>query len=100
METQSFRKSMLIRILEQLQGYWSLAKGFLELIQQTDDETFITTLYQKIRATIANIQDRQEKERVQHQLKKMYAQQRSEAALMQQDQKEAEQLLDSLFLNI
>lgn len=100
METQSFRKSMLIRILEQLQGYWSLAKGFLELTQQTDDETFITTLYQKIRATIANIQDRQEKERVQHQLKKMYAQQRSEAALMQQDQKEAEQLLDSLFLNI
>ncbi len=99
MESTSFHKTMLIRILEQLQGYWSLAKGFLTLTQQIDDETFILTLYKKIRDKVATIQNRQEKERIQDQLQKIYSQQRSEVSLLQQDHREAEQLLDSLFYN-
>ena len=96
---ESVHKAMLIRILEQLQGYWSLAKGFLILTQQTNDKKFIQKLYQMIRQEIVNIRDQQKKERIQSQLQQVYLQQRREAPTFQQDRKEAEQLLDALFLN-
>lgn len=99
MQSRSFHKTLLIRILEHLQGYWSLAKGFLQVTEKIDNEAFILKLYQTIRSKIRMISNQQEKQRIQEQLSHLYRQQRSQAPALAQDHQDAEQLLDSLFYN-
>lgn len=93
------RKTALIRILESLQGYWSLAKGFLFLIQSSDDESLVEKLYTIIKQQISNIHDQTIKSQIQSQLEKLKNYQRYAYATDQADHQEADKLLDDLYFN-
>jgi hypothetical protein len=92
-------KETLVRILEQLVGYWDLAEGFLVLVKQSDDEKFIEELYGFIKSQIKAIQDAQQKEQVKQQLQKVRNYQQRMQSEEKKEKEEAEDILDDLFLS-
>jgi hypothetical protein len=94
------RKTILIKILEQLVGHWELAEGFLVLVKQGDNEQFVEELYGFIKQQIKGIKDGQQRERIIKQLQTMKEHQKHTQAVETQEHEEAEHTLDVLFCDI
>jgi hypothetical protein len=93
------RKDTLISILEQLVGYRELAEGFLVLVKMSENEKFIEELYTFMKEQIMAIKDSQQKEKVVQQLSKIKEIQQREQSIEENEHKEANKMLDDLFLN-
>jgi Na+-translocating ferredoxin:NAD+ oxidoreductase RnfG subunit len=99
METHTTsRKQTLITILQHLVGYRDLAEGFLILVQQSDNETFINELYNFIKKQIKAIKDQQQKKLINEQLRKIQRQKEMAYKVQEQEDQEAECLIEDLFL--
>lgn len=88
-----WKKNLLITICKSLLPYWSLAEWFLFLVQESEDEEFISQLYKLFLSQIKTIKSEQAKETLKTTIQKL---KEKEEILHRKEEEEAEKLFDDL----
>ncbi len=87
------RKKLLLLILEKLTPYRELAEGFLLLVQESEDQEFISQLYSLLISQIKAIKSCETKEALKTAIQKL---KEKEKALQKKENEEADKLFNDL----
>lgn len=90
-------KETLVYILKRLVWYWDLATYFLELIENSSDESFIEDVFQLIKKEIDSIKNEEVKIQMEKHIREKLAYERIENQEHEEADKELDDALNILF---
>lgn len=90
------KKALLINVLTKIKPYRNLAEGFLVLVEQTEDISFIEVLLSLIKRQMSTIKNEQTKQRVINEIHKIKKIKYDETQINKKDKEDADKILDFL----
>lgn len=92
-------KKLLIKVLTKIKPYRNLAEGFLVLVEQTQDISFVEELVALIRKEIIAIKDKKKKDLLLRQIENIKKIKNKEIDVSKKNEEDADKILDFLVNN-